>query len=234
MTMDEVWAQLETDLAWRQDELRRLSNLQSAMKSDAQRSQFRRALIVMLYAHVEGFSKIALLTYINAVNNMTIACQNATNPLIAAAFTDIFHALTHGDPKQKVFSLPPHPDRKLAVLGRQREFIAELPRLLGQSLRIPDTTVNTEDNLSSHVVKRNLYRLGFPEDMLSGYYTDLDELVHRRNNIAHGADSTPVKDTDYERLRKSSFQAMDELALNVAAAVENGAFRRASLPATAP
>lgn len=233
MTMDEVWAQLENDMAWRQDELRRLSNLQNALRSDAQRSQFRRALVVMLYAHVEGFCKIALLTYINAVNNTSIVCQHATDPLVAAAFSDVFHALAYGDPKRKVFSLPPHSDTKLAVLARQREFVAELPSLLGQPLRIPASAVNTEDNLSSHVVKRNLYRLGFPEDMLSSYYTDLDELVHRRNNIAHGADSSPVKEMDYERLRKSVFQVMDELALNIAAAVENGAFRRTSSLPTA-
>jgi hypothetical protein len=226
MTVDEVWAQLETDMAWRQDELRALSNVQTTMKRDADRGRLRRALLVMLYAHTEGFCRIALLTYVNAANKAATSCSAATEPLVAAAFADVFHALTHGDLKQKVFPLPPPADSKLTIFARQREFITELPRLLARTLAVPDTAVNTEDNLSSHVVKRNLYRLGLPEDLLSGYHAELDELVKRRNDIAHGADSDPVKELDYERLRKAVFQAMDELALSVVSAVENTRFLR--------
>jgi hypothetical protein len=96
--------------------------------------------------------------------------------------------------------------------------------------------VNTEDNLSSHVIKRNLYRLGFPENLLGSYHVLLDELVNRRNNIAHGADSTPVKEKDYERLRKAVFQTMDELTLSIVSAIENAQFTRAATPpiVTAP
>jgi len=119
------------------------------------------------------------------------------------------------------------------VFARQREFITDIPRLLARPLVVPDTAVNTEDNLSSRVVKRNLYRLGFPEDLLSTYHVLLDELVNRRNNIAHGADSTPVKETDYERLRKAVFQTMDELTLSIVAAIENAQFSRAQTPTAA-
>jgi len=239
MTVNEVWAQLETDMKWRQDELRALSNLQMTMKDNVEKGRLRRVLLVMLYAHAEGFCKIAFLTYINAVNKVAMTCSSAIEPLVAAAFSDVFHALTYGDPKQKVFPLPPPPDNKLIIFARQREFITELPRLLARPLEIPDTAVNTEDNLTSHVVKRNLYRLGFPEDLLSSYDAELDELVKRRNNIAHGADSDPVKESDYERLRKAVFQAMDELTLGVVSAVENTNFLRTrpgpvALPANNP
>jgi hypothetical protein len=235
MTVDEIWAQLESDMAWRQAELRVLSNLHSAINRETEKGQLRRALLVMLYAHAEGFCKIALLTYVNAVNKAVMSCTAAVEPLVAAAFSDVFHALTYGDPKQKVFLLPPPTDQKLTVFARQREFIAELPRLLARPLEVPDTVVNTEDNLSSRVVRRNLYRLGFPEDLLKAYDAELDELVRRRNNIAHGADSDPVKESDYERLRKAVFQAMDELALSVVSAVEHSQFIRVSAPqVTAP
>jgi hypothetical protein len=70
------------------------------------------------------------------------------------------------------------------------------------------------------------YRLGFPEDLLGGYHATLDELVKRRNNIAHGADGDPVKEIDYERLRRSAFGAVDELALSIVSAVENAKFQR--------
>jgi hypothetical protein len=234
MTVDEVWAQLESDLSWRQSELRALANLQAVLKRDAERGQLRRALLVMLYAHVEGFCKIAFLTYVNAVNKAGVSCSTATEALVAAAFADVFHGLTHGDPKGKVFSLTRPDDDKLMVFSHQREFIAELPHLLSRRLTVPDTIVNTESNLKSYVVRRNLYRLGLPEDLLGDYAGELDELANRRHEIAHGADSDPVKDSDYERLRKAVFQAMDELALSVVSAVEQARFQRGSAGPIAP
>jgi len=230
MTVDEVWAQLESDMAWRQAELRALANLQANIRREAEKAQLRRALLVMLYAHAEGFCKIAFLTYVNAVNKAALTCTLASEALVAASFADVFHALEYGDPKGKVFLLPPPIDAKLTVFARQREFITDIPRLLARPLVVPDTAVNTEDNLSSRVIKRNLYRLGFPEDLLGSYHVLLDELVNRRNNIAHGADSAPVKETDYERLRKAVFQTMDELTLSIVAAIENAQFSRAAAP----
>lgn len=230
MIVEDVWAQLETDLAWRQAELRTFSNLEATTKRSSDRGHLRRAMLVMLYAHAEGFCKVALMTYINAINRTRTACTMAPEVLVAAAWANVFHALQFGDTKRSVFSAPPHDDPKLVTIARQREFVHELPRLLGQTLQIPDTAVNTEDNLSSKVVRRNLYRLGFPEDLLDAYGQVFDELLRRRCDIAHGSDPDPVKQTDYERLRKGIFQAMDHLALSVASAVENKSFVRAAAP----
>lgn len=230
MTIDEVWAQLENDMAWRQAELRLLSNLEASLKRDADRAQLRRAQLVMLYAHAEGFCKIAFLTYVNAVNKAGVSCSAASESLVAAAFEDVFHAITFGDPKQKVFHRPSPDDQKLRVFARQRDFIAELPHLLARKLVLPESIVDTESNLSSHVVKRNLFRLGFSQDLLNTYHSELDELVNRRNNIAHGFDSDPVKGSDYERLRKAVFQAMDEMTLIVVSAVEKTHFTRTPTP----
>jgi SAM-dependent methyltransferase len=115
---------------------------------------------------------------------------------------------------------------EMAALAREREFISELPRFLGRPLEVPDTAVNTEDNLSSRVIRRNLYRLGFSEDLLKEYHPEFDELVKRRCSIGHGADPDPVKETDYSRLQTAIFRAMDHLALSVAVAVEDRSFVR--------
>ncbi len=226
MIVNEVWAQLETDLEWRQAELRALSNIQATARRQAERDYLRRAMLVMLYAHAEGFCKVAFLVYVNAINKAGTTCSDAPEVLVAAAFADIFHALAHGDPKQKVFSDAPHPDPKLAVLAREREFISKLPRFLGRPLQVPDTAVNTEDNLSSRVIRRNLYRLGFSEDLLKEYHSEFDELLKRRCSIAHGADPGPVKEGDYTRLQAAIFRAMDHLALSLAVAVEDSNFVR--------
>jgi hypothetical protein len=89
-------------------------------------------------------------------------------------------------------------------------------------IQLPESTVNTESNLSSIVLRRNLFRLGFPPDLMADYEANLDELVNRRNSIAHGDDESVVKSTDYDRLQRAVFQAMDSIALAIVEALERG------------
>jgi hypothetical protein len=221
MTLDDIWAQLESDLAWRQDELRLLSNSVASLANEANRERARRATLVMLYAHIEGFSKVALSTYIRAVNDLALSSREAAEGIVASSFVDVFRAITYGDQKGKVFKNPLPPDEGLHVFARRCQFISELDNLLGRPLMVPDDAVDTESNLNSKVLRRNLFRLGFPVDLLASYEDDLNELVYRRHNIAHGIDLSPVRKDIYEKLRKAAFEFMDELTLSIVGAVEN-------------
>src|SRR5580704_7509732 len=118
MTIDAVWAQLEQELSWRHDEIRLLSNTRNALRRESERDQFRRAQLVMLYAHAEGFCKIAFLIYIKAINDSGVACSTVNDELVASAFSDLFHALEFGDAKGKVFTSPLPTDPKLHVASR--------------------------------------------------------------------------------------------------------------------
>jgi hypothetical protein len=106
------------------------------------------------------------------------------------------------------------------MFARQREFFAELAQLLNRPISIPDTVVNTESNLGSLALRRNLFRLGFAANLFEHHEAALDELVNRRNNIAHGIDPSTVREVDYERLKKVTFEAMDEITLAIVGAVE--------------
>lgn len=68
MNINHIWAELEADLEWRQFELRTLANTLGSIKDRDEQDRFRRAMVVMLYAHVEGYCKLALLTYVKALN----------------------------------------------------------------------------------------------------------------------------------------------------------------------
>ena len=96
MTLDDMWGQLESDLSWRQEELRLLSNGILRLSREADRDRVRRAQIVMLYAHSEGFCKVALLTYIRALNDLKLKGADASECLVALSFSDVFHAITYG------------------------------------------------------------------------------------------------------------------------------------------
>lgn len=222
--LDQVWAELEEDLAWRHDEIRLLSNSGNGLKKATERDRFRRAQLVMLYAHAEGFCKIALLIYVRALNESNISCSAARDELVASAFDDLFHALQYGDEKGKWFSAALPSDPKLMISARRRDFVAEYATLLSRPLQLPDAAVNTESNLSAAVLRRNLFRLGFSVDMMSEYEGSLDELVNRRNNIAHGVDSGVVKFTDYDRLQKAVFKTMDSVALAIVDSLERSAY----------
>jgi hypothetical protein len=233
MTLDDLWAQLESDLKWRQDELRLLSNSIASIGRASDQDRARRAQFVMLYAHTEGFSKVALSTYVRAINDLQLAVKTVSEYVVASAFADVFHAVRHGDPKGKVFKLPLPEDEGLKVFCRQCEFISDIEALLSRPVNVPDSAVDTESNLNSKVLRRNLYRLGFPANKFEAYESDLDELVYRRHSIAHGIDFDPVRRDLYLRLEKNAFGFMDDLSLSIIDATEQSAFLKKTVPATA-
>jgi hypothetical protein len=232
MTVAELWTELEAELEWRQAELRFLANTLEGLNRNSDRDRFRRVIVVMLYAHVEGFCKVAFSTYVNLLNRRRLACRDVAECIAAAAFSNVFHALAFGDRKGKVFPSAVPADDKLLVFARQREFFVELDRLLREPISIPDSIVNTESNLGSVTLRRNLFRLGFSVNLLEHHDRALDELMNRRNNIAHGIDPAIVRESDYQRLKKATFEAKDEMALAIVDAVEQEQYRR--LPASPP
>lgn len=50
MNLADIRAELEDELRWRSEELRFLKNQLTDLRNDDERCQFRRALVVMLYA----------------------------------------------------------------------------------------------------------------------------------------------------------------------------------------
>src|SRR5579863_880341 len=99
-------------------------------------------------------------------------------------------------------------------------------------MRLPTALIfDTESNLSSKVLRRNRYRLGFPVDKFASYETALDELVHRRHEIAHGFDLNPVARALYEKLQRAAFGFMEDLPLSIVAAVEASEYLRRPMPA---
>ncbi|BFM40525.1 MAE_28990/MAE_18760 family HEPN-like nuclease [Synechocystis sp. LKSZ1] len=76
MNISDVWAEIEAEQAWRQDEIRFFQN-QSTFVAPEKQDHFRRALILLLYAHFEGFCKFVFILYVNNVNSANIRCGEA-------------------------------------------------------------------------------------------------------------------------------------------------------------
>jgi hypothetical protein len=228
MNIETAWAQLEQELSWRHDEIRLLSNTRSILKTEKEKDRFRRAQLVMLYAHAEGFCKVALLIYLKAINSKKLQRSLACDELVASSLDELFHAVQFGDKKGKVFRSPAPDDEKMLLLYRKRDFVREFESIMGQPLA--ESAVNMEDNLNSSVLHKGLFRLGFPTTLMEVYETNLNELVNRRNNIAHGIDDSSVRATDYERLEKTVFEAMDFIVISIIVALEQESYRRPGYP----
>jgi hypothetical protein len=224
MSIENVWAQLEQELSWRHSEIRLLSNSRNALRTEGERDRFRRAQLVMLYAHAEGFCKVALLIYLKAVNDRKIRRSSACDELVASSLGELFHAIQFGDKKGKVFHTAAPADDKMLLLFRKRDFVCELDSIMDQPLAVPDAVVNMEDNLNSAVLRKSLFSLGFPLDLMEPYEENLNELVNRRNSIAHGIDDASVRATDYARLEKAVFEAMDLTVLTIIEALEQESY----------
>ena len=59
MNIIEVRAEFEEELTWRVDEIRLLHNQLGYIRKEADKMRYRKALVVMLYSHFEGFCKTA-------------------------------------------------------------------------------------------------------------------------------------------------------------------------------
>lgn len=226
MNIENVWAQLEQELAWRQAELRLLSNSRNALKTEGDRDRFRRAQLVMLYAHTEGFCKVALTIYLKAINSERILRSAACDELVASSLDELFHAIEFGDKKGKVFKSPPPSEEKMLLLCRRRDFVREFDSIMAEPLTVPEAAANTEDNLNSTVLRKAFFRLGFSALLMESYEDSLNELVKRRNNIAHGIDDGIVRGTDYQRLEKAVFESMDLMVLTIIGALEQETYLR--------
>src|SRR5690348_16967285 len=100
MNIAQLWAQIEEDLRWRQDEIRFFRNHLETIDSEENRERFRRALVLLLYAHFEGFCKFALTLYVDSVNKSGITCGEATPAIAAASLSDLFKSLNN--PERKI------------------------------------------------------------------------------------------------------------------------------------
>jgi len=184
MNLSETWAEIEEELRWRQDEIRFFSNQLSNIDTPDDQNQFRRAIVLLLYAHFEGFCKFAFLTYIKVINGENLHCKDANFSIAASSLTDYFDALRNPENKTDYFRNALPEDRKLHRFARDKEFIENMQHYDHRPLVIPDDVVDTESNLKPVVLKKMLFVLGFNHDAFTAIEGNI-HLLLRRDNRHH-------------------------------------------------
>jgi len=204
---EDVFEELEEDRASREAEIRLIENVIARSQDDKEKTMLRRSLVLLTYAHLEGFCKFALSAYASAINALRIPCKDASIPLVALTLTKVFAALRELNSKHPDFSKIAD-DRELHMLARERAFLEGFEKITVRQVEIPDSVVDTKSNLSSIVLKRNLYQLGLRYPIVATHAGKIDRLLGTRNAIAHGDKLKDPKASDVKDYLQASFEVM--------------------------
>lgn len=224
MNILDIRSQIEEELTWRQNEMRFLRNQLSHISLENDKKKYRKALVVMLYSHFEGFCKTTFLIYVDSINRLGIKRFEANDFIKTVSLADVFTAYGNLDKKSKLFKKSLPDDEKLHLFSRQVDFVNMINTLWNETLEIPESIVDTESNLKPIVLRKILFRLGFPHDCFANHEGKIHYLLEKRNNIAHGAEKDGLTEAEYSEVEKATFSVMEESMKLVISALENKAY----------
>ena len=162
---------LSSDLAWRKKEL---SEVKALVETKSISNQRHKALIrsgvCILYAHWEGFVKLAANSYLEYVSLKKLTYQELSNNFLALAM-------------KKKFKDVKETNKSSLYIPICNFFVSEL----NQRCSLPKDTISTGSNLSSEILKEIADILGIDFSLYSTKSVLIDtKLLKTRNEIAHG------------------------------------------------
>jgi hypothetical protein len=205
---EDIYDELEADHHSRESEIRLVTRLLATNSSEDESTMLRRSLILLTYAHVEGYAKFAMLAYVSALNGMGIRCAEATFPVAAASLARVFAALRNPNSKHEVFKNRLPDDAHLHLAAREQVFIEKYETIVGRRVKIPDEVVDTASNLSADILKKMLFRLGLPYPVVDSHSSNINRLLGIRNAIAHGDRLKVPTDKELMDFTSSAFAIM--------------------------
>lgn len=213
MTANDLRAELEAELAWRQEDLAFFKNQLNNISDELEKDKYRKSLVLILYSHMEGYIKIALQTYIKYINEQNLPRKDVVSGLMAASMNPEFNAYDNLDRKCDVFRRELPEDTVLHRFFRRVDFIDQLEDFKNAPLVIEDSVINTESNLWYVVLQKNLYKIGLPVDMFEQYCRDINALVNRRNSIAHGNSRYGVTSQEFSNWEIKIKRVMEDITI---------------------
>lgn len=211
LTADELRAQLEAELAWRQEEFAFFKNQLNNIADENDKNRYRKSLVLILYSHMEGYIKTALQIYIQYINEQKLPRKKVVSRLMVAGMHKEFTAYENLDRKCKVFPRKLPKESSLHRFYRQVDFIEQIEKFKNSILIVQDEVIDTESNLWYIVLEKNLYKIGLPVDIFKQYEKEINELVNRRNSIAHGSKYSGIEEQDFSRLETKIFLALSDI-----------------------
>jgi len=220
-----VRSEIELEREWREAELRFLKNQIAKIEAEDDRNVARKALVVMLYAHFEGVTKALFSIYVNALNNLGATISQAHSALAASALRDLFKALRNPNSRCRVFARSLPDDSKLHRYARDREFLERNADFGSRDLSIDtDLVVDTESNLKPVVLRKILYQLGFEPGLVEPWEGAINQLLNRRNDVAHGTARSGLTVDAYAALETAVKEVVDAMVAAISDAISHQSY----------
>lgn len=170
------------EIAWRKQEL---ATTKRAVRrsSGAARAAHLRSGVLFLYAHWEGWIKAVAQLYVRHVNSQSLTYSDLSVAFLGQALKVQINKIADS-----------------STASSHNDFARFLLLNMGQGARLSEDLVQTQSNLSSAVLSDIVTRLGLPKHRLYETRSNLvdQELVYRRNQIAHGRFLELDSDTFYK------------------------------------
>ncbi|MGN6110500.1 MAG: MAE_28990/MAE_18760 family HEPN-like nuclease [Kofleriaceae bacterium] len=225
-------AEIEEEREWREREMRLFRNQVAALESEEKKRTARKGLVVMLYAHFEGATKAILSMYVNRLNALGLRIHEAVPAIGAASISEVFLALRNTEKKCKEFVRALPDDAALHRFAREREFLEVAWQVAQRPVRMDaDHLVDTESNLKPVVLKKIFFRIGLDPALADPWAGALNQLLNRRNAVAHGSERGGLTEKDYAGLEQAVNLVMDDLVRAVSDAVTRESYRSSAATA---
>ena len=227
---EDVHEDIEGDRSSREAEVRLIERLVHRSESHEEKEMLKRSLILLLYAHLEGFCKFALLSYTSALNALELRCGEAAYPVAAAGLSKVFAALRNSQSKHGAFKKSLPEDTQLHLAAREQDFIKSYEKIICERVILSDALVDTKSNLSSDILKKMLFQLGLNYPAVDEYGSKMAKLLGMRNAIAHGDRLKIPSDKDIRDFTTTTFEVMSFLQNEVYRALKSRIYPRAQIP----
>lgn len=185
---------------------------------------------MLIYSHVEGYCKFALLTYVEWINAAGLKCSQVTYPLVAATLSQVFAALRDPNSKHEFFRNILPLDQALHLTAREHAFVERYDQVVSQNVKIPDRVVDTKSNVTPEILMKMLFQLGMEFEEVRPQAGNLSKLLGIRNAIAHGDRLKVPKDSEISDFKTTAVAVMAFLQSEVYASLSGEKYLR---PATA-
>ncbi|HLP91152.1 MAG TPA: MAE_28990/MAE_18760 family HEPN-like nuclease [Nostocaceae cyanobacterium] len=194
-TPEQLSDKLAEELAWRKKELSILKSLiDSKSFESAKRNALLRSGITMLYAHWEGFVKVAANSYVEFVAMQKLPYNQLANNFIALAMKDQLDQAKETE--------------KATIYNEVAEFF--MTKLNDRSVIKYEFRIATS-NLSSSVFKEIMCMIGLDYSFYESKEVLIDEqLLKNRNIIAHG-NYLDIDEKRYDEWHTKVIEMMDTL-----------------------
>lgn len=188
-TSSELMAALDKELSWRRLELSSLYLLMQSAQGN-EKSALIRSLVVMLYAHWEGFIKSSSEIFINYINRQYIKHCDVKNNFAAASLKNIINSLRDTN--------------KYSLITKLYAQVIES----GENTVEISATVETKSNLKKEIFEEIIHLLGFSFDRYDTSLNFINSLVNDRNSIAHG-EFLPINESKYKEMEEKTLSIME-------------------------